>query len=294
MALDPSKFGTGNPETRAKGGGLPTGFYATCVDAFYRPRANQEGRKWLSAELIWQPDEGATFNDEPLTDPVEARYSSGALTAFAPSKDGETVVDWQGWNGIDEDDDTVEALKGCYALRTGSALQFRETNWTTFMDRARDLGDAHITKLAKESFDIRDWVGVHGRLDRLPQAERKDRAGNKMGGGDMLCLTQVTPGPAVNGKGAGASKAAAGKPATKGGAIDAALDEQLQALVIGVLGDTSGAIHKLKLTAAVKQLEDEGARKAGMKRIVDGGFLQAGAEAGLWKYHAENGTVEAS
>ena len=260
-----------------EGGGLPSGFIGEVADASFE-KWNYGSTSYgevLALKLTIAPD------DEEVNDgkPVEAYYSAGKLSFFAPSEDGEEESD-----------------SGPFVVPTGTAKEMNlNTNLAMLVDALEKLGwDEDLN-------DARVLIGIKAQWDRVPQKERAGLPASATGENnteqkrpkDILLPTVLVK----QTKGAAAKKSTAAKTTaakTNGaGAGDDELRAQVETVIATAVAENEGTLQKKALTAILLQSKDidQKSKSKAVKLVGDNAFLSS---ASLFKYDADTATLSLS
>lgn len=283
-----------NPDDMLQGG-LKDDFRGKITEAVYC--------RWDYDGNIEEPVLAArlTIEAEDEDEPIVQHWSAGNLDAFVPSLDGKEPCD----------DDEV----GPYALRVGKRAQLNNnTNFSHLMSSIIDAGEAskgkHFTRKDLTA-SLACLEGLDAQFNRVPQKKRsgltaaEGEDGEKKRGRDVLVVTEVFGyGDDEPKKGSGKSKVSSkskkaadedddedeaptkGKK-SKGGDID----DDLQELIKEAIDEAGGKLKKSKLAGIVVQAwaGDPKKKSAGVKRVADEDFLQAGP----WNFDEDTGILKA-
>lgn len=309
-ASAPANVAGNDPDMFVQGGGLPSDFEGTCVEARVCPW-DYNGKVQppiLGVRVTVRPDPGQEEIVGEGSPDVVAYYSAGDLGAFVPSMDGENPsVDADNYYATN--DNGVQVLNpeadGIYFLKVGAKAGIsNQSNWAQAVGA---MLDAEFPR-AKLTPAVTFIEGVHGKWARVPQIKRSGIVGadpNKKN--DILVLTAITPAPATAAtRPAPATVAPGAKPATRPtaattptpaapAATGGALDNDLNELVIAHLRAVGGSAKKSALAGYVVKNATGLTKTKGVKRVTEIDFLSRWNEEGeatpRWFYDADAGEL---
>ena len=151
------------------GGSLKDDFDATVARAFFGPHSfTREGepKKWsLAFFLDLKTDDGEPADSNGIHREI---YSNGSLEFFWPSKDGETPVPLDKWDGNAA---TLDTVCGLYLVQAPGSDKTQLTDNTKFTGEFLEA----MEKVGFADFDADASVftGLYAHWNRLPMKERK-------------------------------------------------------------------------------------------------------------------------